>query len=367
MASAIHKKAIAQTLKVLRAHNGNVTNAAADLGLARSTVQSRIAAAARLGIKVEDAATREERTNSQLLRDNAKLKAEIGRLKSVKKVVWRQSPSAKGPKGDTVTFILPDVHGMYADQNAIGVVIRDIRSAQPDHIIQLGDFIDCGGFLAQHHTMGYVAQLGYSWEQDIAAANSLLDAIQAAAPRANIEMLQGNHDERVERWCVTEALKNCGSDPARDAEALRTREAPEFRMNLEARGIRYYRRSVFYDGLSIPGAIKRGNTYYVHTAADGSDLTGAHLNKFAGNVVFGHCHRAMSRTGFKVSTGEIGAWSFGTLSMKQPLWQHSKPTEWTNGYGVRLESVSGHFQMLSIPIIGESDYLSRVARLGGAK
>jgi hypothetical protein len=39
------------------------------------------------------------------------------------------------------------------------------------------------------------------------------------------------------------------------------------------------------------------------------------------------------------------------MSEKQPLWQHSKPTQWTHGYQLQLISGDGDFLLINIPII----------------
>lgn len=356
-------KKLLDALRALREH-GNKVAAARHLGIPETTFRRLIARADAAGLSLANSPNQAERTNAQLLLQNSRLRSEVARLKSAQKIKFKPGPAVKmETKDDTITFIMPDSHGMYSDQNAMSLFVNDAKACQPDHIIGLGDHLDCGGFLAQHHVLGYVAQLGYSYEDDLAACGAHLDAIQKAAPSAQIELLEGNHEERVERWCVQQTLSN-----AKDAEALRCAWAPQFRLRLKERGIQYYRRSECYDGIGVPGVINRGNVYYTHEGAGGSDPARAHLSKFGGNVVFGHIHRMVSVTGQMVATDEIGAWSFGCLSVKQPLWQHSRCTTWTHGYGVKLTNRSGRFLMLSIPLIGGESYLKRIStRIASAK
>jgi hypothetical protein len=54
------------------------------------------------------------------------------------------------------------------------------------------------------------------------------------APKARIDYIEGNHERRVETWCVTQSLRN-----SKDAEFLRRAFAPEFLLNLKERGIPY--------------------------------------------------------------------------------------------------------------------------------
>lgn len=264
-----------------------------------------------------------------------------------------RSPEARGT-GDTVRVCIPDTHGAKIDKAALAALLTDLKALDPHEIILLGDHVDCGGFLAQHHVMGYVAETAYSYEDDIAHANAFLDAIQKAAPRARIEYLEGNHERRVETWAVTQTLRH-----SRDSEGLRKLYAPEYRLNLAARGITYFRESEFYDGLPVPGVIKRGKCFFMHGMSTSKSAVSATLAKIGGNVVFAHTHRAQSEVVRLVGAGVIGGWNPGCLCELQPLWQHTNPTDWTHGYGVQLVSASGAFLHLNIPILdGKTNFAS---------
>ena len=256
--------------------------------------------------------------------------------------------------GDIIRVCIPDTHGAKIDKKALAALLADIKALDPHEIILLGDHVDCGGFLAMHHVMGYVAETAYSYEDDIAHANAFLDAIQSAAPRAKIEYLEGNHERRVETWAVTQTLRH-----SRDSEGLRKLYAPEFRLNLAARGITYFRECEYYDGLPSPGVIKRGKCFFFHGMSTAKNAVAAHLYKVGGNCVFAHTHRAQSEIVRLVGVGVIGGWNPGCLCELQPLWQHTNPTDWTTGYGVQLVAASGSFLHLNIPIVeGVSNFAS---------
>ena len=72
----------------------------------------------------------------------------------------RLSLNGKRPTKDDDTFcrvIIPDSHGCYIDEGAAAAMLADLAVIRPASIIMLGDHLDCGGFLAQHHTIGFVA------------------------------------------------------------------------------------------------------------------------------------------------------------------------------------------------------------------
>lgn len=284
--------------------------------------------------------------------------AQIERLENTKRAkLITATPVRKRDSGDVIRVVIPDTHGAKVNRAAVAAMLSDIKALDPQEIVLLGDHVDCGGHLAQHHVMGYVAETAYSYEDDVAAANSFLDSLRVAAPNAKIEYIEGNHERRVETWCVTQTLRH-----QHDAEGLRKLYAPEYRLFLKERGIPYYRDGVYHDGLSIPGVIKRGKCYFFHGFSTSKNATASTVEKIAGNCVFGHTHRGQSTIVRKMNVGVIGSWNPGCLTELQPLWQHTNPTEWTHGYGIQY--VQGdEFLHLNIPIIEGKSLFSALVRL----
>ncbi len=260
--------------------------------------------------------------------------------------------------GDIVRVLIPDTHGAKIDRAAVAAVLADIKTLAPHEIIFLGDHVDCGGFLAQHHVMGYVAETAYSYESDIAHANAFLDDVMAAAPSAKCEYIEGNHERRVETWAVTQTLRH-----QKDSELLRKQFAPEFLLKLAERGIPYYRQGEFYDGLPVPGVIKRGKCYFFHGISTAKNAVAATIARIGGNCVSAHTHRAQSDIIRMVGTGVIGSWNPGCLCEMQPLWQHTAPTNWTQGYAVQLVRPNGSFLHLNIPVLNGETHLNGLFKL----
>lgn len=260
----------------------------------------------------------------------------------------------KRNKEDVVRVIIPDSHGDHISRPAAAAFIGDLKAINPDEIVMLGDHLDCGGFLAQHHTMGYVAETETTYEADVMATNEFLDQIQKAAPKARIKYLLGNHEGRVEKWCVTQALRN-----KRDAQFLLSVFGPKAVLNAKGRGIEMYDSSGRYDGLPVPGTIKLGECCFTHGIGCGLHATHSHAARFGISVVHGHTHRAQSSIIRTVGGGVIGAWSPGCLAQLQPLYMATSPTDWSHGYAVQFVAKSGKFLHLQIPIIdGTSMFLA---------
>lgn len=260
--------------------------------------------------------------------------------------------------GEFVRVIIPDSHGCFIDPDAASAFLADLQALAPSEIVMLGDHIDCGGFLAQHHAWGYVAEADYSYEDDVSAANAFLDSIQAAAPSARIHYLEGNHERRVETWCLTQALRS-----KKDSEFLLRQFSVEQSLSFEARGIAFYKQGRFYDGCRKPHTIKLGHCYFTHGDKCGVHAARQTLKEFGGNVVFGHTHTSAEASSRTVSEGTVKAWNPGSLSKLQPLWRHGALTEWNHGYGVQFVNASGNFLHVNVPIIDGKSFLIPFTRL----
>ncbi len=252
--------------------------------------------------------------------------------------------------------LIPDSHGLHIDLGARDAFLGDLKALDPKEIVMLGDHLDCGGTFNAHQRT-YTHEYTESYAEDCKATNSFLDAIQRRAPRASIYYLEGNHEAHVERWAVRNFLNQA------DAIGMLDVYGPQAVLKLKSRGIRYYKRSEMYMGLSIPGAIKLGSAYYVHGISHSKHCAATHLARFGASVFFGHVHRVQSvneRT--VVSTGFIAACP-GTLAKLQPLYAHTAPTSWNHGYGLQFVGRSGRFQYISVAIHkGESLLSDRLKR-----
>lgn len=301
------------------------------------------------------------RAENTRLRAHAEKLAEAAHRHARKRaaIPLRPGPAAKRRgKDDVIRVIVPDSHGAAIDQAAAEAFLSDLKNLNPQEIVLLGDHVDCGGHLAEHHVLGYVAQTEYSYEDDIGQANEFLNAIQRAAPAARIHYLEGNHERRVETWCVTRTLRH-----QRDSEFLRKAYAPEFLLHLKERGITYYRQVEHYGGLAVPGTIRLGKCYFWHGTSTARDAARVNVQQIGGNVVYGHTHRYQSVVVRPVEAGGIGAWNPGCLCKLQPLWNHTRPADWTHGYAIQCIARSGEFLHLNIPIIGGRSLFQNLVRI----
>jgi predicted phosphodiesterase len=247
-------------------------------------------------------------------------------------------------------LIIPDSHGAHIDPKARAALLRDCKSLAPEQIVWLGDHLDCGGTFSSHQR-SYTNEMTESYEDDAAAANSLLDAVQRAAPKAEQFYLEGNHEAHVERWAARMFASK------KDADGFLEAFGPQKVLGLRDRGIHYYRRSEHYMGLSIPGTIRLGRCFFTHGIGHSKHATQMHLERFGACVVHGHTHRSQSSVERTVVSDGYGAWCPGTLAKLQPLYRHTTPTSWSHGYGLQFIAKSGRFLHWNVPILGGESLL----------
>jgi metallophosphoesterase superfamily enzyme len=284
-----------------------------------------------------------------------KRKADRERMVSMKE-------RARAPRallgGTTVRVIIPDSHGNHIDLAARDACLRDVKAINPSHVVLLGDHLDCGGTFSSHQRT-YTNEMAESYADDVEATNTFLDLLQDAAPSAKEwDYLEGNHEQHVERW----AARNFHNQ--RDADALLEAFGPEKVLGLKRRHIKYYKRSVQYDDVSIPGCIRRGKCHFVHGISHSKHAAATHLSRFGASVVFGHIHRSQSVVERSVTSNGYGAWCPGTLAKLQPLYKHTEPSSWSHGYGVQFVNPSGNFIHVNVPILNGESMLAEL--LGAA-
>ena len=332
----------------------NKAKTAKILGLARSTVVDSLTrydmlkASGELEKKAEPEFKRRNRELERLVKEQ---QSRIDKMSAAQVKVPK--PVKRKPATDSfIRLIIPDVHGSAVDWDAFNAMLSDAKDLNPREVVIGGDFIDVGGFLAQHHVMGYVAQTSYTFEEDIATANKLLDLLQEACPNADVHYLYGNHEDRIEKWICTQTLRN-----PKDAAYLAKLFSVENQLHLDTRGFKVYRRSEHYDNLPIPGTIKLGLCHFTHGVSTSENAASAHVKTFAGNVVYFHTHRQDSASIRTVKDGLVSAWNPGCLCKLQPMWCAPRLTGWGHGFGVQICQPSGEFLHINVPVINGRSYL----------
>lgn len=308
-------------------------------------------------IKEASIETKLRRAIAALKDDKTRLLRALEQAQALRKA--KQPPAVRARKardtsGTLIRVIIPDSHGAHIDIAARDAFLADLADLSPDELVWLGDHVDCGGTFSAHQRT-YTNELAESYEEDIVAGSYFVGEARKRAPNSRQRYLEGNHEQHIERW----AARNFHL--RRDAEGFVDRNGPAALLHLKELEISYHRRSEFYDGLSIPGAIRWGKCIFVHGISHSKHATYQHLIRVGTNVVHGHTHRAQSAVERTVSSDGFGAWCPGTLAKLQPLYKHTEPSSWTHGYAVQFVSKSsGRFLHFNVAIANGSSLLNLV-------
>lgn len=275
----------------------------------------------------------------------------IERMRSAKFTL----PSGKfaSRKGESeIEILIPDTHGEHINKAAARAFLNDLDILpNVKRVVYLGDHLDCGGFLAQHHVIGTVPETEACFEEDERAANIFLDEVTKRCPNARTDYIEGNHEARIEKFIVKATLGN-----PRNGSWMRKMFSPERVLHLEERGIRFVRRSQCYDGLKIPGTIDLDGMLARHGKNCGSTACQREVSRFGCNVAIAHTHR-MLLASKETYRGMAYSWCFGCLCNLQPLYYDTDPTDWAHGYGIRIRKPGYGFIVLQIPIMDGRSYL----------
>jgi hypothetical protein len=263
-------------------------------------------------------------------------------------------------KGSWFRIVAADIHAAHKDDAALAAFFGDVEQLKPRELFILGDFLSCDGFLAEHHVMNYQAQTEYSYADEIHVGNQILDKLSKHVKRIKIWM--GNHERRIETWCITIA-KKAGADSKFVLDALMKMFAAENVLSLEKRGIEFLRQGETEAGCEQPGVSREGKSLYMHTGfergAAGLNAGQKHLNRFAANVAAAHTHINMMITTTVGGSGETITYrNPGCLCKKQQLYSHSEPSSWTHGYTLEVCKDDGTFLAIQIPIVDGKSMLS---------
>ena len=269
----------------------------------------------------------------------------------------RQKISKARSKGSFVRVAFGDTHGASLDQSAWSAFLADMEILKPRVMVHLGDVLDCGGWLAAHHTMNYVAQTDYTYADEVVVANVMLDQLQSVRPTAEIHAIEGNHDGRIATWAITVAQKQRA-----DVELLIKSIGPQHVLNLEKRGIKWWSRGDCHHGSVAGGTIKLGHCYFTHPQSASKHHAAKMVSTFGKNVVYGHTHRRDYFPGGNVQGEEWAAWSPGCLCVKRKYWHHTEMFGHTQGYHLQFVQPDGSFLGVNVPIINGKSYLSGLLR-----
>jgi hypothetical protein len=268
-----------------------------------------------------------------------------------------KAPKKKRSNKFYTRVAITDTHGIHIDIPSRDAFLNDLEVLRPEEVVFLGDHMDCGSVISRFQVM-YMQELSQSLADDRKAAADFFDEVQARCPNADFYYMQGNHERRVERWCI-ETFRH----PDDIRHALET-YGPEHALHLKQRGIKFFTGHECHCGLTDPGMIRLGECFFTHGYACGLHPAYTHLQKYGTNVVHGHNHRSQSYVKRAADKVAIGAWCGGCLCIVQPYYFHTQATDHTNGYHVQfVNKRTGEFAPWNVPILGGVSVLPNVREI----
>lgn len=192
--------------------------------------------------------------------------------------------SLKGADPQIGFRALPDgTYEEFHDERAMNVFVEVARQEKPETIVILGDFLDLAG------QGKYIQEAGFArtTQMSLNFAHKWLATLRKAAPSAEIVIVEGNHDKRMQNFIELNALAAFGLTRANMPEEWPVMSLP-YLLRLEELDIKYmdaYPAAVWWDDdrtRNIHGT--RANSKGSTMAQYASDLP--HINTWAG-----HTHR----------------------------------------------------------------------------
>ena len=227
-------------------------------------------------------------------------------------------------------LVIPDLHwdGREELHPSYLLVKKFAKSFKPDGIVFLGDLFDFA-YISSFNKELLKTISGKTFIADYDLGNKELDYWQKLAKKIIIR--QGNHDRRVD--IVVD------KNPILEGMI-------EVEKNLDYKG----RKVEYYKETDMPTQL--GNVYFIHGWYTNIHHAKKHVEKMAGNIIYGHTHQVMSHTLILPAFNkEISAWSMGCLTDKNPEWRRGVPTAWAHAFGILYLDDDDNFNLYTVRII----------------
>ena len=222
---------------------------------------------------------------------------------------------------------IPDVHVPFHDRKAWALMLRVVQETQPDHVVVMGDFIDCYSVSSFSRHPERVSRL----KEELHAGNQELDKLHDLVGD-RVTFLEGNHEFRVSKYIEQRAPELHGLVNLRDALAV-------------DRGWAW----VPYREHTIMGKLA-----FAHDIGHvGRQAVQQSLDSMGHNLVIGHTHRAGIAYGGTLKGEHRVAMSCGWLGdVRQIDYMHrAKTRDWQHGFGWVRQAGNGDSWLTFVPII----------------
>jgi predicted phosphodiesterase len=224
-------------------------------------------------------------------------------------------------------IIWPDTHAPYHDKRACSVAMQIGRKFKPDTLLFAGDFFDC--YAVSRFDKSPDKAFRYL-EQELVPGFKLRDAIIKTCKPKDIVWLQGNHEQRIQKYINVYAPLL--------ADKICVKEILEI-----PKSWKYYE----YDQKGIH---KLGPLLVTHGFFCNKYAAQKHLDHYKTNIIFCHTHRVQTASSRLFLGGPIQAFNIGWLGDAVKAGEYSfVPPDWAQAITL-VEYTTKNFTVNVIPI-----------------
>lgn len=251
------------------------------------------------------------------------------------KYVSGKAVNYENPVFTQTIVVLSDVHVPDHDPLVWKSIIKWIAKNQPNEVVLNGDFLELSS-CSQHGGMPDIISL----ESDFAAGRAAIAEILKAAPEIKITLLEGNHENRLNRFILAKAPSLFG--------ALTISSG----LRLDTLGIEYVAEG--------DQPIQRGTVDILHGhqlgSGKGASLPKHHAMKLSDvygkssrTAIIGHSHRPQTYTKAQHG-GNATAIALGCLRTLAPQWLHGSQAGWEHQFAVIYVLPGGPSQVYPVTV-----------------
>ncbi len=220
---------------------------------------------------------------------------------------------------------LSDIHYPYEDKKTMKAVEKYMATQKWDELIYLGDVLDFD-CVSSHNKKKPGLTAGKSVQADYDYVNKIFDRHRGiVGPNCKINFIQGNHDQRIERWIE-------------EFPAMKGILEVQKGLKLKERGINwvpYWSTGVVY---------KIGKASFIHGRYTNDTHAKKHVSAYGTSTFYGHLHdRQLYSLTHNGDNKTIIGESLGCLCDYRQYWAKGYPNRWQQAFGIFYFLPNGNF------------------------
>jgi len=228
----------------------------------------------------------------------------------------------------TILFI-PDQHWPFVDHRAYKVMLNVISQIKIDEVVWLGDHWDC--YCVSDYGKDPIKNFKLL-EEELIEGREALAQIEKITKAKSFVFLQGNHENRIDRYVAAYAGKLGNLVKTKDILQI-----PE-----------HYR----YIPYGQNGYYKCGKLIVTHGSLSNKHIAHAMLAKYGASVLFGHTHKVQEFQITNVFGEVLRGINIGWLGDAKKAAEYIKNVaDWCHGFAIGYFKPNGDFFVQTIPII----------------